>query len=383
MQKLILVFWVLVGITGILFADDGSQAHQTDKVWASGFVHLGAALWASGGAGIADPNNAEALLYNPAWRMQAKHLIIGGGLQRLSAQMQYAADSTADNSQLVIPNYLLGVSRYGKWMFQGGYREVYNAKISYTVYPVYLSEGNAVNYTVSNVQRVGALFVGLNRLITGKLSAGVQAGLLLANKEMKTDEKKYASGSGIGFDFKAGVLYQPSEQIALAVTYYYLHSIDYDMQYEWQYVPQKMTKEFSAVSHNTLRFPWALAGGIYWKPSGRLSLSFKAQFQEWKRVQHSMDNRLKIAVGLRFRPAKKIGLRLGAFTMGNYLNGRKNFEDVAFTTAGIEYKLQKNLLLSASALTSHFFAGKTAKGYDQLDQLEILMGIQLRLWENP
>ena len=378
MQKLMMVFCVLLGITSLLFADDGSQAHQTDKVWASGFVHLGAAFWASGGAGIADPDNAEALLYNPAWRMQAKHLIIGGGLQRLSAQLQYATDSTADNGQLVIPNYVLGVSRYGKWMFQGGYREVYNVKnhVSRSLVPLPEQSDAYVNLAIA--QRVSALFMGVNRLLGEKLSVGVQTGLLLAYAETNTDEKKYASGSGIGFDFKAGLLYQPSERVALAVTYYYLHSIDYNVQYE----PELMMKFYLGTSR-TLRFPSSLAGGVYWKPLNHLSLSFKIQYQNWKAVQSSMDNRLEVAAGLHFQPAKKIGLRLGGFTSGNYLNGQKNFEDVFFTSAGIDYKMRKNLIFSLSALTSHFFAGKTGKGYDQLDQLEILMGIQLRLWENP
>jgi len=53
-------------------------------------------------------------LYNPAWPTETKTLVIGGGLRRLGATIGYATDSSEFNNQIVIPNYLMGITRYGK-----------------------------------------------------------------------------------------------------------------------------------------------------------------------------------------------------------------------------------------------------------------------------
>ena len=308
-------------------------------------------------------------MYNPAWPTETKTLVIGGGLRRLGATIGYATDSSEFNNQIVIPNYLMGITRYGKWIFQAGYREFYNTKLRYEIAVTVLPEGNKRLVEHYENNRVNEFFVGINRKLGPHLNFGAQSGLLYQYASGTVDGKVVTKGHGYGYTFLLGLNYRPVQQFGMALTYRYASSIDYDVDSELMY-------NVGSSLRRSIRFPWFLDAGLYYVPLKWIEISLKTEFQEWKKVMDSLNNRLQLAVGLKISPAEHWALHTGYFTSGRYLNGENSLEDVAFITGGISYKIRSNLIFTLSALTSHFFAGKMADGLAQLDQTEILMGIR-------
>ncbi|NOX89403.1 MAG: hypothetical protein GXO77_10280 [Calditrichaeota bacterium] len=374
--KILLIVFLFTSLR--LYAGDFDRRKpRNDLVFESGFVHNGAGFWASGGAGIANTENPEALLYNPAWNNKDGYLILAGGLKRFETDFGYTGENIKIDGELLAPAYFLAAARYKKWLFNAGYRTFYNFTIKFKneIVTIEHPEGTGEYYSNIESKSVKNIFMGVNRPLTDHLSAGVQAGLLLYSFKSSTHNFN-SSNSGFSYDFKAGLFHKYTERISASLVFHYLKRIKYDYEYKGIRFVNDEGEEIPFKEKRKFIMPWFLDLGFQFWQSDYLQFMFKIQYQYWQEISKYMDNRLQLALGFSVFPNEYLKLRLGAFTMGDYLQNTNDTEDTAFLTAGIDYQPSPSVAFSLSVLSSRFFAGKTQYHSERIKRTEILFGIQ-------
>ncbi len=375
-------FWLfcLLIFSASLYSGDIERVWRVDQIFENGFTPAGASFWASGGAGIANPNNAEALFYNPAWSAKTKYTVLIGGLKRFENDFVPFTDANFKIAgKLLIPSYFMATTRFKQGMLFVGYQNAYYFKKEYSfeIRTIEHPEGTGEFMTLSEEQILQNFFFGFNRQLFGPFNVGFQVGLIRYNFEgKKNDSETLASGVDYNYDFKLGLNYKFSNQTQISLIYHYLNPVEYKIKYKGIVVADSVNDYQTVESVGEFRLPWFLDLGVYFRPLRHLRVMLKLEYQEWEKVSKYYDNRLQLAVGATVTPNEHWKINFGAFTSGQYPEEDYGIEDTPFLTAGIDYRVKPGLMLTASALSNTFFVKKINDNAKQINRSQILFGLQ-------
>lgn len=375
-----IVFWCFLFSTA-LFAGDHDRIGQPILIFENDFTPTGASLWASGGAGIANPSNAEALLYNPAWRAKAKNMLLFGGLRQFEKTIYSSQDSKIKISDLwILPSYLLIAHHFKQGLIFLGYQSIYRYKQKF-IFEIRTSdypEGSGEFLTNVENQSLQNFFIGFNRPLLTHFNVGLNLGLLRHSFKGEIGQIKIDSKNNYSYAFSLGLNYEMNDRVQMSLIYRYIDPLKYKFKLEAPRVSgdSDSIEYFVTESERPIRLPWFLDLGFYFQPSHLMQLTFKIEYQEWKKISKAYDNRLQLALGATIIPNEKWRLNFGAFTSGQYPDKDRGMEDTPFVSAGIDYRLKSGLLLSISALSNTFFVKKINDNAKQIGRSQILFGMQ-------
>ncbi len=376
-----LCFICLLLLSTPLYSGDVDRLGMPILIYENGFTPLGSSFWGSGGAGLANPNNAEVLFYNPGWPAQTKQLVLTGGLKQFEKRFSQIQDLEVKiGDQWLLPSYLLVGHRFTFGFLFLGIQNVYNfkKKLKFEVKTVEFPDGTGEFLTNVEEQTLQNFFIGFNRPLFSRFSFGIKMGLLRHLLNGEFGHRKLDSEASYSFAFSAGIHYKVSEQVHLALNYRYFDPLTYTFKLEGvQFVPNPDSVEYViAETELPFRLPWFLGIGFHVRPFNTLQFVLKLEYQEWAKISKYYTNRLQLALGAIFTPNERWQLRLGAFTSGDFPEKNSGLEDTPFLTAGLDYWFTKSLKISLSALTNSVFVKKLNSSTKQIERSQILFGMQ-------
>ncbi|MHB2149739.1 hypothetical protein ACX8XP_11835 [Calditrichota bacterium LG25] len=370
----------IFSLSSALYAGDVDRLEAPAWVYENGFTPTGVSFWASGGAGIANPHEAEVLFYNPASPVKTEYLFLMGGLKYFEKSFFQIQDlETKIGGKWLVPSYLLIGRRLNSGFLFLGFQNVYHfkKKFIFEVVTVEQPEGTGEFLTNIEEQSLQNFFIGFNRSFLTHFNFGLKIGLLRHSLSGEMGHQKIDSKTSTSYALNLGLNYEMNDQLHMALTYRYLDPLKYKFRLEAPMVSDNYDSIEYVMTEieRYFRLPWFLDFGIYLKPAKSLQLMLKLEYQEWKKVSKYYDNRLQLALGATISPDEKWRLNFGAFTSGQYPQKDDGLEDTPFVTAGIDYRLKSGLVFSISALSNTFFVDKVNNNAKQIDRSQIMFGM--------
>lgn len=242
---------------------------------------------ARGNAFAATADNPSAIYYNPAGITQLEGQQARMGVYLISADTSFTSPS--------------GAKAETDASFQGVPQVYYT--ISPTNFPlsfgvgVYAPEGLSLDYgthsPLRTVAESGSLLHGCcNPVVAWRvlpnLSVGIGPNIFYSKAELAqgfttinpNDQFKF-SGSGWGFGFNAGLLYQPLKKWSVGLNYHSAYTITYDGHTET--APSSPPPYFPATSTKaTINYPQTAVGGISFRPTENWNFEFDLDWTEWQ-----------------------------------------------------------------------------------------------------
>ena len=369
---------------GSLYAGDGDRVQGPIMIYENGFVPTGVDYWAGGGAGIADPNNAEVLFYNPAWKARTKYTFLLGGVRQFEKRFFLDQNLEVKTGNLwLLPSYLLLARQFNRGTLFLGYQNLYHFKTEFRmqIATVEHPEGTGEFITNTEDQNIQNFFVGVNRQIFSRLSFGAKVGLARFHFTGKMLDRNIDSDPAYSYTMNFGLNYKMNDRIQFALAYRYFEPLTYKFKLSAPLVKSNgdSIEYISKETKRPFRLPWFLDFGFHLKPIDFLDFMVKVEYQEWQKVTSFYENRLHVALGASVKPKKDWQVRLGAFTGGRFPEAKNGLEDTPFLTVGGKYRLMSNLTISVSALSNTFFIKKINDKARQIERSQILFGMQWQM----
>jgi len=377
------VLWLLglLLFSTALYPGDVDRVGQPIMVYENGFTPVGGNFWASGGAGIANPNNAEALFYNPAWSSRSKYTVLIGGLRQFEKRFFLIEDlGVSIGGKWLLPSYSLLARRFELGLLFLGYQNIYDFKKKFEVEIATPEHPEGTGEFMTNIEEetLQNFFVGFNRALISHVNIGIKAGLLRHHFSGEIGQRTIDSKVGYSYALELGLVGAVGDRGQVALTYRYFDPLKYTFKMsaprfsnnadsiEW--ISTEIDRQF--------RLPWLLDLGVYFRPLRYLRVMLKLEYQEWKKVSRYYEDRLQWAFGATVVPDERWRLNFGAFSSGRYPEKKDGIEDTPFVTAGINYRIKPRLMLSASALSNTFFVKKMNDNAEQMERSQVLFGLQ-------
>ncbi len=380
-HKCAFVLFTFLIFSASLYSGDVDRLGMPILIYENGFTPIGTSFWASGGAGIANPNNAEALFYNPAWSAKTKYTVLIGGLRQFEKRFALIENLDVNiGGGWLLPSYSLLARRFESGLLFLGYQNIYDFKKKFKteIVTVEHPEGTGEFLTNTEEQTLQNFFVGFNRALVAHLNVGIKVGLLRHHLSGEIGQRKIDSKVGYSYALDLGIIYEVGDQGHVALVYRYFDPLKYTIKMEApRFLNDSDSIEWVVTEiEQPFRLPWFLDLGVYFQPLRHLRVMLKLEYQEWKKVSKYYDNRLQLAVGATVTPNEHWKINFGAFTSGQYPEEDNGIEDTPFVTAGINYRIKPGLILTASALSNTFFVKKINDNAKQINRSQILFGLQ-------
>lgn len=373
-------FLLVLLLGSLLFAGDKDRISIPVIVYENGFTPSGTRFWASGGAGLANPNNAEVLFYNPAQQTKNENTMLIGSIQQFGKT--FLQDETSEmklGNKLLLPSYLLLAHRFDFGQLFLGYQTVYNFKKEYTAEFTTLQQPDGTGEFITNVEEqvLQNFFIGFNRRILRALNFGIKAGLLRQDISGKVFNRKIKNDADYSYALSLGLTYKINDQIQSALIYQYFNPLESKMELEApvfvdttgndEYVTTKIPLPF--------RLPWMLDWSLYYEATPYLQFMLKIEYQEWQKISSQFENRLQLAFGAILKH-ENWQFRTGAFTCGQFPDKKNGMEDTPFLTAGMSYRLKSGILFSLSGISNAFFSKQVNNNLKQIERSQVLFGVE-------
>ena len=379
-MKVLTCFLIVLLLNCALFAGDWDRVGIPIIIYENGFSPSGTRFWASGGAGLADPNNVEVLLYNPAHQTINDNKILMGGMKQFSHTFYKNETSEMKlGSKWLIPSYLLFSHRFTFGQLFLGYQTVYNFKKESKLEVATLEhpEGTGEYVTDYEDQTLQNFFIGFSRSVLRALDFGIKVGLLRHHFTGKMHKTEIKSDAAYSYALNLGLNYKANDFFHTALVFQYFEPMEFkthleapfyvDSTADYEYVMIEVTRDF--------RLPWMLDLGFYFKPSHFLQFMFKIEYQEWENISKYYENRLQLAFGTRLHH-ENWQFSAGAFTCGKFPTNKNGLEDTPFLTAGMSYQIKPGILISMSAVSNGIFSKKIDSKFNQIERSQILFGLE-------
>lgn len=326
----------------------------TSLVFAGGYQvnEHGARAMGMGGAFVALASDASAVFFNPAGLAYQKgiNVMVGGTFIMPSTSFTSATPVRPEAKMVsqtffppnvyisynmdditfavgVFAPYGLGTEWESKW--DGRYSAVKTDLQALYINP-------SVGYRINDQWSVGA---GVSFITgTAKLSRKIRTlvAVLPPNPLTTTDGEITLDGSGSGFTFNAGVLYKPTQELSVGVSYRHVAKVKYEGDAKFSNM-QALASYFPGGTGSVeLPMPSNLQGGIAYKVTPDLTVAADIQYVVWS----AYDN-LTITLPSGPAPVPPSTLVLGTKPLQATSVQAKNWKDSFLYRLGGEYKMDQ------------------------------------------
>ena len=297
---------------------------SSGSVWASGLAipEQGTAALGLSAAMTARNEDLSAIYYNPAALDYVQGFEIYAGITPIAPGHSFAPfredrdyfDETDAESNIYLPPQLyaawrasshvvLGVGVYAPFGLGTEWEDDWAGRYTSTfaeITTIYINPTIAINVTDKVSLGLGASYITSDATIEKMVDTGAK---LVMGTDPMYDSKFGLEGDGDAFSVNAGVLYKPASTVQLGVSYRSAYEIEYegDAKFKHQALfqgipyPLNTAISMSDVLYSqmpetqsgtaTLRMPWQLNFGAFFRLTEKLNTSADLDFVGWDRYE--------------------------------------------------------------------------------------------------